>query len=319
LRHAYRTLAALTYNAVELEPGAKILRPSKLMANGSGRLATIEMAGLLTPEYLFDLRQRFIALERDESVTSILFLVDSPGGFVMGTPELASIVRRVNAAKPIVAVCENYVASAAYWIASQASKIVISPSCNCGSIGAFDIIIDDSEFHDRMGVKVIRVRTGPLKGIGVPGIKPSDEEIAEVQRDVDSILRDFQMDVLRAKRLTPAQLVKLSTGQAWRGREAVSLGLADRVAILEDLIAESEQESQRHAADTKRQVVTKIEKLTGEAAVDKFYELAAQLNGGSAFGCEKHHATIASKYPRLAAAALRADPAIAEEVEALAR
>ena len=59
--------------------------------------------------------------EHDERVRSILLHVDSPGGTVSGTMDLAKVVAATK--KPIQAFIEDCGCSAAFWIASQADKI----------------------------------------------------------------------------------------------------------------------------------------------------------------------------------------------------
>ncbi len=312
MRNAYRVLCAFTYSAAELEPGAKILRPERIplqSRNSPGRLALIEMVGLLTPGYLIDVRRQLIAAERNESIGSVLLYVDSPGGFVLGTPETAAIVRRVAAKKRVTVMAENYCASGAYWISSQASDLILSPSCYCGSIGSYNVIVDDSEMHERMGVKIVRVRTGSLKGIGTPGVKPNDEEIESIQRDVDSTLREFQIDILKSHRVNAGQLVKLSTGEAWRGKEAVQLGLGNRVGLFEDVIEELHERTLHQESSTDKQRAERVERLTGSAATEKYIELVSEFIGypGSEYAVETADASIhrkfAREYPKLSASA----------------
>ena len=71
----------------------------------------------------------------DSRVAGIILDVDSPGGEVSGTPELSSKIFNLRGKKPIVAIANSLMASAAYWIGSAADEIVITPSGMAGSIG----------------------------------------------------------------------------------------------------------------------------------------------------------------------------------------
>jgi ClpP class serine protease len=71
-------------------------------------------------------------------VAAIVLDVNSPGGTYAGTPETANAVRAA-AAKPVIAVVDTLCASAAYFIASQAGEVVVTPSGEVGSIGVLAV------------------------------------------------------------------------------------------------------------------------------------------------------------------------------------
>ena len=72
--------------------------------------------------------------QRDD-IKAVFLDIDSPGGTVAGTPELAATVKSINDRKPVYAFSSGLMASAAYWIASQARAIYATPSAQVGSIG----------------------------------------------------------------------------------------------------------------------------------------------------------------------------------------
>ena len=63
----------------------------------------------------------------DPGVGSIVLDIDSPGGDVDGVDELASEIYAARKQKKITAVSNCLCASAAYYLVSQASEIVVSP------------------------------------------------------------------------------------------------------------------------------------------------------------------------------------------------
>ena len=67
------------------------------------------------------------------AVRAVFLDIDSPGGTVAGTPELAGAVASLNARKPVYAFTSGMMASAAYWIASQATAVYATPSAQVGS------------------------------------------------------------------------------------------------------------------------------------------------------------------------------------------
>ena len=93
------------------------------------------------------------AAERDD-IKAVFLDIDSPGGTVAGTPELAATVASINAQKPVYAFSSGLMCSAAYWIASQARAIYATPSAQVGSIGVVQAVIDDTAALDARGIKV---------------------------------------------------------------------------------------------------------------------------------------------------------------------
>jgi ClpP class serine protease len=81
------------------------------------------------------IRQNFRAAMADETVGSILFDVDSPGGYTDGIEELATEIRNARGTKPMVAIANYGMASAALYLGAQADELVASPSSMVGWIG----------------------------------------------------------------------------------------------------------------------------------------------------------------------------------------
>ena len=104
-----------------------------------------------------------------DDIKAVFLEIDSPGGTVAGTPELAAIVASINEQKPVYAFSSGLMASAAYWIASQARAIYATPSAQVGSIGVVQAVIDDTAALDAEGIKVEVFSVGKYKAMGAPG------------------------------------------------------------------------------------------------------------------------------------------------------
>src|SRR5262245_38212616 len=91
-------------------------------AEGSG-VACEASVGVMTPETNLPLASRLLRHLDDDHVVRIALYVNSPGGTVDSTPELASVVRRVNEKKRVDVFTESYCCSGAMWVASQATSI----------------------------------------------------------------------------------------------------------------------------------------------------------------------------------------------------
>jgi capsid assembly protease len=118
------------------------------------KIALIGIYGGLTPRGSWygssfsDIAAAATRAGNDPDVAGIVLDVDSPGGTVSGTMETAAAVADAASKKPCVACVNTLAASAAYWIASQASEVVMVPSGDVGSIGAMIMHQDVSGIGD---------------------------------------------------------------------------------------------------------------------------------------------------------------------------
>ena len=179
----------------------------------------------------------------DDSVHSILLVVESPGGTVAGTSELAKAV--ASSPKPVVAYIEDMGASAAYWVASAATKVYANDSAYVGSIGTYMVIRDTSQAADKAGIKVHVINAGEFKGAGSAGTEVTDSQLAEFQRVINDTNNLFVEAVASHRGLDLATAKSLADGRIHLAAEAVKLGLIDGVrgidAVLEEMVtAQSE-------------------------------------------------------------------------------
>jgi ClpP class serine protease len=89
----------------------------------------------------------------DDNVRAIVLNIDSPGGSIFGTEELFNKIMAARGSKPITAVVNSVAASAAFWIASAADEIVITPGGMIGSVGVYMVHTDLSAAIAEDGVK----------------------------------------------------------------------------------------------------------------------------------------------------------------------
>lgn len=185
------------------------------------------------------LRSQIAAHAADPDVSSIIAHFDSPGGTVAGTPETAAAFKAAAAQKPVIAMVDSLAASAAYWIASQCSEIVMSPSADVGSIGAMILHADMSQALESMGVKLTMIRSeiSPMKNEAHPFAPLSADAQAFLQARVDEAGVDFIKAVAGGRKTTQANVKEnFGQGRVYGAKEALSRGMVDRVATLGDVI-----------------------------------------------------------------------------------
>lgn len=173
----------------------------------------------------------------DREVSAILLAIDSPGGTVAGTDDLAAEIRRtIRRGKRVHAYIEDLGASAAYWAASQALRISAGPMAEVGSIGVLAIVYDLSkQFHDA-GIRVEVVSTGPRKGDFAPGAVVTDEALSSLRRSVEEHGEHFVAAVARGRRVSPEKVREWATGEVWGAETAREMGLIDALERFDDAV-----------------------------------------------------------------------------------
>jgi len=216
-------------------------------------------------------RRTLRAAVADPSVKAIVLAIDSPGGTVAGTADLADEVYQANQTKPVVTLGEDLVASAAYYVGSQAGKFYTTRSSLIGSIGVYAVLHDLSAMAAMEGVKVHVIKSADLKGAGVAGTEVTSEQLVEWQVVVDAFHRDFVQAVARGRRLSEQQVRQLADGRVHHALAAEPLGLIDGVRTLEEVIDEL-------AATTSSNVITPPKKEKARMAAT-YTELVEACGG----------------------------------------
>ncbi len=159
-------------------------------------------------------------------IKAVFLNIDSPGGTVAGTPELATAVASLNKQKPVYAFSSGLMASAAYWVASQATAIYATPSAQVGSIGVVQAVIDNSTALDKAGIKVEVFSVGKYKAMGAPGTPLTDDQRELINSNLAEIAGEFHAAVLAKGRSIPAEAME---GQTFSGKQAQRYNLAGMV------------------------------------------------------------------------------------------
>jgi len=182
------------------------------------------------------------ALE-DPAVKAVVLDVNSPGGSVGGVAEVSDqIFAARDGNKPIVAVANTQMASAAYWIGSAAGQVVASPSATVGSIGVYMIHADRSRMDEALGVRRSVIAAGRYKTVGNDAEPLSAESRAKLQEYVDAAYGLFIEAVARNRNTKPAAVKGgYGEGDVLFARDAKAAGLVDRVATLQQVVDELEK------------------------------------------------------------------------------
>lgn len=208
---------------------------------GAESVAVLSLAGTIVPRAdmvaeasgatsMERLSSMFSAALNDAKISAILLDVDSPGGQVGGVAELSNLIYEARGKKPIVAVANYMMASAAYWVGSAADDLVVSPSAQVGSIGVFTAHVDMSRAMESEGVAITLISQGKYKTEGNPYEPLGEAAKVAIQAQVDAVYANFVRDVARNRDVSvDAVRTGFGEGRLVGAEQAVSLGMADRV------------------------------------------------------------------------------------------
>lgn len=173
----------------------------------------------------------------DPNVAGILLDVDSPGGEAGGVFDLADRIAAAAKVKPIWAIANESAFSAAYALASAASRLVVTRTSGIGSVGVIAMHIDQSGMDAKAGLQYTPIVAGAHKNDLSPHTAITDEARAMLQAEVDRLYGLFIDTVAGHGRLT-ADAIRATEAGLYFGDAAVAAGLADAVATFDDTLAE---------------------------------------------------------------------------------
>jgi signal peptide peptidase SppA len=171
--------------------------------------------------------------------------LDAPCIAVVATPaadrgltvsEFAAQIRAATKIKPVVAYVSDTGASAAYWIASAASELVIRDTAAVGSIGTVMALWDRQQAVEKQGYKRVVIRSGPYKALAQDGEAMTDAVVAELQRECNAYAAAFYDAVRAGRGLTDDQAEQCLNGRCFMSQEAQSLGLIDDIRLWNDFL-----------------------------------------------------------------------------------
>jgi signal peptide peptidase SppA len=180
----------------------------------------------------------FVQAMNDPEVASIVIDMDSPGGSVFGIQELWDTMTAHRGQKPVTVVANSMAASAAYWIATAAESISVTPGGTVGSIGVIMEHTDISQALEMVGIKPTLITAGKKKGSGNPYAPLSEESLADFQAKVNTYYGMFVSAVAKGRGVSLAQVRNgFGEGDIVLAQEAKRLGMVDRIETLDQAIA----------------------------------------------------------------------------------
>ena len=196
---------------------------------------------------------------QDPKVKGVMLAIDSPGGTVAGTDELAAEIKAFSAIKPIHSHVGALMASAAYWTGAQADRITAVRTAEVGSLGTVATVHDMSEAAAKEGIKVHVISTGDHKGAFTPGSEVTEAQLADLQKTVDTLNGFFMEAVSEARGFSAEKTAELFDGRVHVAHDAVEMGLIDGISTFENAIRALENEvSSESTADQEAELAMRM-------------------------------------------------------------
>lgn len=195
------------------------------------------------------IRSQLTAANADPDVKRIVLDVDSYGGTVSGCQETGEAIAKSD--KPIMAMVDDSCFSAAYWLASQADQLNVTPTGRVGSIGVVMMHVDMSKALDNYGVKVTFLYAGSHKIDGNP-VQPLSRDAKErFQAEIDACYDLFCAAVAEGRGL-PDKKVRGTEALTYRAEDALKIGLIDGIKDMNAAVAafvSGEEDDPQHDDD----------------------------------------------------------------------
>ncbi|MBL3582615.1 S49 family peptidase [Oleidesulfovibrio alaskensis] len=295
-------------------------------------VAVINVHGILTARgasfrgYRFttgmqdELRPAIDAAIADSAVHALLLDVNSPGGTVAGTKELADHIASLRAVtdKPLAAYANGLMASAAYWLAAATGRVLAPATATVGSIGVVAVYRDSSRYNEKAGVQYNYLTSGQFKAAGNPDTPLSDRDRAYLQGLLNTQYRHFTDGVSAGMGLNATELEIWADGKMFVASDAPSGLVTSIVADREEAIATLAKEIRmdRHILATQHpELLASIEREAAEKAVAAMRAAHEEEAGKADAAAEARRA--ASREACFAAVKAVAGDETAERVKAL--
>lgn len=167
----------------------------------------------------------------NKNIKGVLFSIDSPGGAVAPSVEIAYAIKRLRETKTTVVYAAGIMASGGYYSAIWGSEIIANPGSMIGSIGVIMEGADISELMQKVGVKTQVVHAGTYKQVGTFDRPWNSAERAELDKVINGTYNLFVHDVAQARKLDINQSSEYADAHIFTADQAKKVGLIDTIGV----------------------------------------------------------------------------------------
>ncbi len=171
---------------------------------------------------------------KNEQIKGILLVVDSPGGSVAPSVELAYAIKRAKEKKPVVVYASGTIASGSYYASIWADEIIANPGSMVGSIGVIMQGANLAGVMEKIGIETQVVQAGKYKQLGTADRAWRAYEVDELNKVIQGTYDMFSKDVADARGLDFSKRDTFADAHIFTASQAKAVGLVDRVGVLVD-------------------------------------------------------------------------------------
>jgi len=170
----------------------------------------------------------------NDTIKGVLLVVDSPGGAVAPSIEIAYAIKRLKEKKPVVVYAKGTIASGSYYASIWADEIMVNPGSMVGSIGVVMQGADVSGLMDTIGIKTQSVQAGKYKKVGTTDRPWTDYEVNELNKVIQGTYDMFTEDVAKARGLDVKKRDLYANAHIFTAKQAKHVGLVDSLGVTYD-------------------------------------------------------------------------------------
>lgn len=243
-----------------------IILPSEKPKNFNANLQEIELKGPIISSD--DILKQIEDAKDNEKIKGVLFSINSPGGAVAPSIDIAYAIKDLSKTKPVLVYGGDVMASGGYYSAIYANKIMANPGSMIGSIGVIMEGANIDPLLKKIGIETQIVKQGRYKEIGTMSREWTDEE----RKELETITRDtydlFVKDVTIARKLNIKNMDQYADAHVYSALRAKNVGLIDLIGTKQQAKEEIKKMSNVKEAKWKEKdkVDQFFEKLSSETA-----------------------------------------------------
>lgn len=222
-----------------LEPGDESKQIVKLTVDGTiqggGSSGIFASEGYDHDNFMKQLKE----IEEDDTIKGVFLEVNSPGGGVYESAEIAKELKKIQSERkiPLYVSMRSMAASGGYYISASADKIYATEETITGSIGVIMSGLNYSGLLEKLGVEDTTVKSGALKDMGSSTRPETAEDQAVLQAYIDSAYGRFVSVVSEGRDMPEAEVKKIADGRIYDGVQAKENGLVDELAFPDEALA----------------------------------------------------------------------------------
>lgn len=227
---------------------------------GKQRIAVIPITGVISSHMgdrggfnMVDIvKAQFDKAQEDDAVKAVILKVDSPGGEVLASDDIARYITKFQKAtgKPVVVSMGSLAASGGYYVSAPCSWIVANELTITGSIGVIMHGYNYRGLMDKIGLRPEVYKSGKFKDMLSGDRQAADitpEERAMVQKLIDETYGKFKQVVAEGRnsaheensevRALVSDWKEYADGRVLSGKEARELGLVDELGDFDTAVS----------------------------------------------------------------------------------